>query len=93
MERKKEGERGGRGGGAEKGREGGEGVGRVDGEWWQGSLVLHPVRPSYSTPGRPVALLEGRGEREMNDDLGGYERLRWMERSTKSGGPRSRSRA
>ena len=58
-----------------------------------GSLVLHPVRPSYSTPGRPVALLEGRGEREMNDDLWGYERLRWMERSTKSGGPRSRSRA
>ena len=48
---------------------------------------------SYSTPGRPVALLEGRGKRGMNDDLGGYERLRWMERSTKSGGPGSRSRA
>ena len=63
----------------------------------RGSLVLHPVRPSYSTPGRPVALLdaslEGRGEREMNDYLGGYERLRWMERSTTSGEPRSRSRA
>jgi len=29
----------------------------------------------------------------MNDRLGGYERLRWVERSTKSGGPRSRSRA
>ena len=32
IERKKEADRGGRGGGAEKGREGGEGVGRVDGE-------------------------------------------------------------
>ena len=36
--------------------------------------MLHPVRPSYSTPGRPVALLEGRGKRGMNYDFWGLRK-------------------
>ena len=47
-----------------------------------------PAAASFSVLAEGAASTFG-----MNYYLGGYERLRCMERSTKSGGPRSRSRA